>query len=109
MTYSHSLFLHRWGVVSFADSLDCVGILGKDVHSTQRVYGLYFVMTPQYVPYAHYSFAPDRLSVHDQKDPTCARLETREIAQQNCAEHMSSWASVSDDLTGLRIGIPQVN
>ncbi|TFY63647.1 hypothetical protein EVG20_g6233 [Dentipellis fragilis] len=28
--------LSRWGVVSFADSLDCVGILGKNVSSTQR-------------------------------------------------------------------------
>jgi aspartyl-tRNA(Asn)/glutamyl-tRNA(Gln) amidotransferase subunit A len=28
----------RWGVVSFADSLDCVGILAKDIESTESVF-----------------------------------------------------------------------
>lgn len=32
-------WLFRWGVVSFADSLDCVGILGKSVSSVERVFG----------------------------------------------------------------------
>ena len=30
---------HRWGVVSFADSLDCVGIMAGTVKDTQRVFG----------------------------------------------------------------------
>ena len=32
-------FFRRWGVVSFADSLDCVGIIGKDVTSASKVFG----------------------------------------------------------------------
>ena len=31
----------RWGVVSFADSLDCVGVVGKDVTSTSNVFGTF--------------------------------------------------------------------
>lgn len=31
--------LSRWGLVSFADSLDCVGIMAKDVKMIERVYG----------------------------------------------------------------------
>lgn len=29
----------RYGVVSYADSLDCVGILGKSVDTVQQVFG----------------------------------------------------------------------
>jgi Asp-tRNA(Asn)/Glu-tRNA(Gln) amidotransferase A subunit family amidase len=29
----------RWGVVSFADSLDCVGVLGKSVDTVKTVFG----------------------------------------------------------------------
>ncbi|KAA1475480.1 amidase signature enzyme [Dentipellis sp. KUC8613] len=80
--------LSRWGVVSFADSLDCVGILGKDISSTQRVY--------------------DTLAVYDPRDPTAARPETRQRAHEACEEEMYPWSSHADgDLTGLRIGIPQ--
>jgi hypothetical protein len=28
----------RWGVVSFADSLDCVGIIGKNVACTEQIF-----------------------------------------------------------------------
>ena len=31
--------LSRWGLVSFADSLDCVGIMAKDVKMIERAYG----------------------------------------------------------------------
>jgi len=31
--------ISRWGLVSFADSLDCVGIMAKDVKMIERVYG----------------------------------------------------------------------
>ncbi|KAI9510047.1 amidase signature enzyme [Russula earlei] len=83
--YDH---LQRWGVVSFADSLDCVGIIGKDVISASQVL--------------------DVLSVFDERDPTAARPLTRERAQELCSEHMAEWASLpSGDFTKLRIGIPQ--
>ena len=29
---------HRYGVVSFADSLDCVGVLGRTVETVQEVF-----------------------------------------------------------------------
>ena len=32
----------RWGVVSFADSLDCVGVIGKDVASTSKIFGSFY-------------------------------------------------------------------
>lgn len=80
---------------------------GRSFHAT-RVWSVSLMTTFCCVLYAHRLFKPDRLSVHDPKDPTCARPETRELAQHNCAEHMSSWASSSDNLAGLRIGIPQV-
>jgi Asp-tRNA(Asn)/Glu-tRNA(Gln) amidotransferase A subunit family amidase len=35
---SYGMF-SRWGLVSFADSLDCVGIMAKDVHMIEQVYG----------------------------------------------------------------------
>ncbi|KAG1863573.1 amidase signature domain-containing protein [Suillus subalutaceus] len=31
--------ISRWGVVSFADSLDCVGVLGKSVDTVKTVFG----------------------------------------------------------------------
>jgi len=30
--------LSRWGVVSFADSLDCVGIMANDVATVRRIF-----------------------------------------------------------------------
>lgn len=29
----------RWGVVSFADSLDCVGVFGKSMDTVKTVFG----------------------------------------------------------------------
>ncbi|KAI0272757.1 amidase signature enzyme [Gloeopeniophorella convolvens] len=80
--------LSRWGVVSFADSLDCVGIMGKDVASTSKLF--------------------DALSMFDGRDPTAARPETRSRAQELSSEYVTPWMSSRlGDLTGLRIGIPQ--
>lgn len=31
--------LSRWGLVSFADSFDCVGIMARDVKTIERAYG----------------------------------------------------------------------
>ena len=32
--------LSRWGVVSYADSLDCVGVLGQNVHYVSAAFGM---------------------------------------------------------------------
>ncbi|VDC02898.1 unnamed protein product [Peniophora sp. CBMAI 1063] len=78
--------LSRWGVISYADSLDCVGILGKDVETTLTLF--------------------DTISQYDPKDPTSASDAVRRRAKTGCDEHMSSWAK-GDNLTGLRVGVPQ--
>ncbi|KAH9987131.1 amidase signature enzyme [Russula compacta] len=79
--------ISRWGAVSFADSLDCVGIIGKDVSSASQVF--------------------DVLSVFDERDPTAARPTTRETARELSSEYMAEWALSHSDAEQLRIGIPQ--
>ncbi|KAF8645066.1 hypothetical protein AX16_008124 [Volvariella volvacea WC 439] len=78
--------ISRWGVVSYADSLDCVGILATDVTSVQNVFRV--------------------LSVYDDKDPTAATEAIRKQAHEAAQELLTRWAGRSD-LCGLRIGIPQ--
>ncbi|KAF6761773.1 Glutamyl-tRNA amidotransferase subunit A, mitochondrial [Ephemerocybe angulata] len=79
----------RWGVVSYADSLDCVGVLGADVPVVSRVF--------------------DRISAFDTKDPTSAEPELREAASTHARRRLESLAldSGRGKLDGLRIGIPQ--
>ncbi|KAJ7173568.1 Glutamyl-tRNA amidotransferase subunit A, mitochondrial [Mycena filopes] len=73
--------ISRWGVVSFADSLDCVGVMARDVSTTRNVF--------------------DRLSVYDAKDPTSASPDARQRASTASAR---AWPTSS--LVDLRIGIP---
>jgi aspartyl-tRNA(Asn)/glutamyl-tRNA(Gln) amidotransferase subunit A len=93
--------LSRWGVVSFADSLDCVGIMASDVATTKRVfsssdllYSLFCCCLPSKI---------DIASTYDPKDPTAATPETRHKAQ------LTPMPLVEKSLQGLRIGIPQVS
>ncbi|KAJ7623717.1 amidase signature domain-containing protein, partial [Roridomyces roridus] len=74
--------ISRWGVISFADSLDCVGVMAKDVAGTKRVF--------------------DVLNAHDSKDPTSVSSAVRQLAAQ---EANKAWPTSS--LANLRIGIPQ--
>jgi len=78
--------LSRWGVISYADSLDCVGILGKEVDYVRRVFNTV----------AHY----------DYKDPSAVRPEYREKARSNCRESANKW-QLGGRLDSLRIGVPQ--
>ncbi|KAJ3554845.1 hypothetical protein NM688_g2898 [Phlebia brevispora] len=78
--------ISRWGVVSYADSLDCVGVLGQKVEDIVQVFEI--------------------LAKYDEKDPSAAKLETREKASAICQPFIQS-LSLSDSLDGLRIGIPQ--
>jgi aspartyl-tRNA(Asn)/glutamyl-tRNA(Gln) amidotransferase subunit A len=81
--------ISRWGVVSFADSLDCVGVLGKSVDTVKTVF--------------------DSISSYDPKDPTAATPHTRERAKASVESLLSTLnADLSDpELSSLRIGIPQ--
>ncbi|KAI0766032.1 amidase signature domain-containing protein [Irpex lacteus] len=78
--------LSRWGVVSYADSLDCVGILGQSVQLVRRVF--------------------QTINQYDERDPTAAYPETREQAALLCEELTSGWSDCPT-LSNLRIGIPQ--
>ncbi|RDX54136.1 amidase signature enzyme [Lentinus brumalis] len=77
--------ISRWGVVSFADSLDCVGVLAQDVHTVRRVH--------------------NALAIYDSRDPTAAPSHIREKAAQLSRSHLQQ--TQDDGLNGLRIGIPQ--
>ncbi|CAK9784854.1 amidase signature enzyme [Cutaneotrichosporon oleaginosum] len=71
--------ISRYGVVSYADSLDCVGVLGSTIDVVEEVFGV--------------------LSVPDERDMTCATAATRERAASIAAAAPSS-------MQGLRIGLP---
>ncbi|KAI0730842.1 amidase signature enzyme [Earliella scabrosa] len=77
--------ISRWGVVSFADSLDCVGVLARDVHTVRQVY--------------------DSIASYDVRDPTAAPPHVRAAASESCTKYMDYVRE--DSLTGLRIGVPQ--
>ncbi|KAH9940770.1 amidase signature enzyme [Epithele typhae] len=74
----------RWGVVSFADSMDCVGVLGARVSTVKRVH--------------------DTLANYDIRDPTAAPQHIRDRAAELCRSHD---AIRGESLAGLRVGIPQ--
>lgn len=78
--------ISRWGVVSYADSLDCVGVLARTVADTKTVF--------------------DALSVYDVRDPTSVPQDLRESAHAASVARLSKLDSDSS-LVGLRIGIPQ--
>ncbi|KAJ7029783.1 amidase signature domain-containing protein [Mycena alexandri] len=56
----YTKYSRRWGVISFADSLDCVGVMAGDISTTRDVF--------------------DTLNVYDAKDPTSASPDARQRA-----------------------------
>ncbi|KEP49099.1 glutamyl-tRNA(Gln) amidotransferase subunit A [Rhizoctonia solani 123E] len=75
--------ISRWGVVSYADSLDCVGILASSVADVELVYGV--------------------LAQYDPRDPTSAPEDLRHAAKQKTMNKLPE----SGRLDGIKIGIPQ--
>ncbi|KAK7039171.1 Trimeric GatFAB AmidoTransferase(AdT) complex subunit [Paramarasmius palmivorus] len=71
--------ISRWGVVSYADSLDCVGVLAKGVVLVRNVF--------------------DVLDIHDPKDPTSVSASVRKDLEKTYSANQTS-------LQNLRIGIP---
>lgn len=71
--------ISRFGVVAYADSLDCVGVLGQTVDTVAEVFGV--------------------LSSPDEKDMTCASASQRARAAEIASSAPSS-------LKGMRIGLP---
>ncbi|KAG9102844.1 Trimeric GatFAB AmidoTransferase(AdT) complex subunit, partial [Ceratobasidium sp. 392] len=77
----------RWGVVSYADSLDCVGVLASTVADAKTVY--------------------DAISRYDVRDPTSVPEDLRKSAQDASQARLNSFSSVTGHLSGIKIGIPQ--
>ncbi|KDQ61941.1 hypothetical protein JAAARDRAFT_123377 [Jaapia argillacea MUCL 33604] len=76
----------RWGVISYSDSLDCVGILAKRVSDVGNIFNI--------------------LAKYDEKDLTAARPCSRRKAESVCREAMDRWKG-KGKLKGLRIGVPK--
>ncbi|KAJ7089866.1 Glutamyl-tRNA amidotransferase subunit A, mitochondrial [Mycena belliarum] len=73
--------ISRHGIVAFADSLDCVGIMAPTIARTKRIF--------------------DILNRHDPADPTSASHDSRAAAS---ARAFDSWSSGVP--SSLRIGVP---
>jgi aspartyl-tRNA(Asn)/glutamyl-tRNA(Gln) amidotransferase subunit A len=72
-------------VVSYADSLDTVGVLAQDVSQVEKVF--------------------KHINKHDLNDPTSADERSRRMARDLAREKLRKWDY--GNLRGLRIGIPQ--
>ncbi|EDR13923.1 uncharacterized protein LACBIDRAFT_143274, partial [Laccaria bicolor S238N-H82] len=80
----------RWGVVSFADSLDCVAVMAANVSDAKRIFNF--------------------ISVYDEKDPTAATDDVRQMASKSVQEGLHRLRRnrrPGTRLDGIRIGIPQ--
>ncbi|KAK1926661.1 glutamyl-tRNA amidotransferase subunit A (Glu-ADT subunit A) [Papiliotrema laurentii] len=75
----------RHGVVAYADSLDCVGVMANDVDTVRNVFGA--------------------ISHPDERDMTCADASVRQQASSIATSSLSRFAS-DKPLSGLRIGLP---
>lgn len=93
--------------MSFADSLDCVGVMARDVKTVRRVFGQ--SCSIRLVFCFLLKIKIDVASKYDPKDPTSSLPEVRERAQALSAEHSLPHSGLTaSSLEGLRIGIPQV-
>ncbi|GKZ73896.1 trimeric GatFAB AmidoTransferase(AdT) complex subunit [Aspergillus niger] len=72
----------RWGVVAYANSLDTVGVLGRDVASVRHVFGV--------------------VNQHDSRDPTNLSPSSR----SRIDSHLKMSALASRTSYPLRIGVP---
>ncbi|KAH7908487.1 amidase signature domain-containing protein [Hygrophoropsis aurantiaca] len=81
--------ISRWGVISYADSLDCVGVFGKNVDIVNDIF--------------------NTVSVFDSKDPTSATAEIRMKADASIRHSLPHFDEnqAEPNLSALRIGIPQ--
>ncbi|WVW78858.1 hypothetical protein I302_100821 [Kwoniella bestiolae CBS 10118] len=74
--------ISRRGVIAYADSLDCVGVLGRNIDTVEQVFNV--------------------ISQPDEGDMTCASSATRSIASQISQQHIPG-----NGIEGFRIGIPR--
>ncbi|GAC77558.1 amidases [Moesziomyces antarcticus T-34] len=79
----------RWGLVSYADSLDTVGVLTRTVEDAEQVHGV--------------------LVKHDARDPTSASQESRSAAAQLVNDVIAALPTADSQrpLKGVRVGVPK--
>ncbi|KAG8874704.1 Trimeric GatFAB AmidoTransferase(AdT) complex subunit [Tulasnella sp. 331] len=78
----------RWGVIAFADSLDCVGVLAKNTGRIRDVF--------------------DIIQRYDSKDPTSAPQDIRRLSRHRSASRLEELKGLSSGLfNGVKIGIPR--
>ncbi|WFD44175.1 hypothetical protein MPSI1_002841 [Malassezia psittaci] len=78
--------ISRWGVVSYADSLDTVGILGNSVSDVSTTF--------------------DAIAKEDPRDETCIDKHLREHLQTANSSRIREIGREERPLHGLRVGIP---
>lgn len=105
MTISQALMSFRHGVVAYADSLDCVGVLGGTVDSVKEVFGEAHIII-----WRRGADPADILSHPDERDMTCASSLLRRRASEILDSHLTSLPPIetsgTTSLRGLRIGLP---
>ncbi|KAL0576231.1 Trimeric GatFAB AmidoTransferase(AdT) complex subunit [Marasmius crinis-equi] len=79
--------ISRYGVVSYADSLDCVGIMAKSIFQVRRAF--------------------DILDVADSNDPTSVSKHLRDSASIMLQDSSPLNRSSPSELNQLRIGVPR--
>ncbi|WVF70189.1 hypothetical protein IAT40_004977 [Kwoniella sp. CBS 6097] len=82
--------ISRRGIVSYADSLDCVGILARDVDAVQEVFQI--------------------VSHPDKHDMTCVSSSARCRASSVLSSHLTKISASSGNdssIAGMRIGVPE--
>ncbi|OWZ61601.1 aspartyl-tRNA(Asn)/glutamyl-tRNA (Gln) amidotransferase subunit A [Cryptococcus neoformans Bt63] len=79
--------ISRRGVVAYGDSLDCVGVLAREVDAVERVFNV--------------------LSHPDDNDMTCASTRSRSQALSILKAHLATLPTTAGPLSGCRIGVPR--
>ena len=101
----------RYGVVSYADTLDCVGIMASEVDDAQLLFGTFShrVFDAMFSLTCLGWIRADVMSHPDPKDPSCASLEVRDRSEGVEYEARRSLKGLQDRrLDGVRVGIPIV-
>ncbi|SCV67986.1 BQ2448_107 [Microbotryum intermedium] len=78
--------LSRWGMIAYASSLDCVGLMAKEIRNVQTAFGKYV------------------LQAHDPNDPTSVPQDVRLRIAERTKSMTPRWKEA--DLAGLRVGVP---
>ncbi|EJT96598.1 amidase signature enzyme [Dacryopinax primogenitus] len=78
--------ISRYGLISYADSLDTIGLLARDFSALRETFGI--------------------IAKEDEKDATCAPAEVRAEMRHRTEERAYGLSELKAGASGLRIGIP---